>query len=120
MLYYFLFEFIGPFIEIQGLFMVGISALIGVLNPTIALLLFSTTIAFGVLVSASSVMIAEFNHQVYSPKDVRRLLWMAVVENFGIRQLISFWRIQGFFSAMKQSKGWGAQTRTGFKKQSTS
>lgn len=120
MLYYFLFEFIGPFIEIQGLFMVGISALIGVLNPTIALLLFSTTIAFGVLVSASSVMIAEFNHQVYSPKDVRRLLWMAVIENFGVRQLISFWRIQGFFSAMKQSKGWGAQTRTGFKKQSTS
>jgi ABC-type transport system involved in cytochrome bd biosynthesis fused ATPase/permease subunit len=119
MLYYFLFEFIGPFIEAQGLILVAVSALIGVLNPTIALLLFSTTILLGILVSVSSVMIAEFNHEVYSPRDVARLLLMGVIENFGVRQLISFWRVQGFFSAMKTKRGWGAQTRKGFKKESS-
>ena len=120
MLYYFLFEMIGPFIELQGLLMVAVSAIIGTLNTPIVLLLFTTTILMGMLVSISSVFISEFDREIYGNKDVFRLLWMALVENFGIRQLISLWRVTGFFSAMKKSKGWGAQVRKGFSGTTTS
>lgn len=113
--YFFIFEFIGPFFEAQGLIMVIIALVIGVMNVPIALLLFSTTILLGILVSVSSVHIAELEVNIYSPRDVSRLLRMALLENFGLRHMISLWRISGYISAMKRSKGWGAQSRRGFK-----
>ncbi|MDD3670018.1 MAG: glycosyltransferase [Sphaerochaetaceae bacterium] len=114
MLYYFLFELIGPFIETQGLMMVAVAAIVGLLDLPLALLLFSTTILLGVLVSISSVYVADMDRNIYGTRDVFKLLTMAVIENFGVRQLISFWRVSGFFSAMKKGKGWGAQVRKGF------
>lgn len=116
--YYFVFEFIGPFIETQGLLMVIVAAIIGALNLQMALLLFTTTILLGILVSVSSVFISEFDREMYTSKDVAKLLGMAVVENFGIRQIISLWRVTSFFSAMRKNRGWGAQVRKGFKTQS--
>jgi cellulose synthase/poly-beta-1,6-N-acetylglucosamine synthase-like glycosyltransferase len=120
MLYYFLFETIGPFIEAQGLLMIIIGAVAGLLNAPIALLLFTTTILLGILVSVSSVFISEFDREMYSTKDVLKLLLMAVMENFGIRQFISLWRVSGYFSAMRKSRGWGLQVRKGFRKSITS
>lgn len=118
MLYYFIFELVGPFIEAQGLFLVILSAFFGLLNLQIGLLLFTATILLGILVSVSSVLISEMDYEMYGPRDVRRLLGMAVMENFGIRQYISLWRVTGFFSAMRKDKGWGAQVRKGFERTS--
>jgi cellulose synthase/poly-beta-1,6-N-acetylglucosamine synthase-like glycosyltransferase len=114
MLYYFVFELVGPFIEAQGLLLVFLSALLGLLNLPIALLLFTSTILLGILVSVSSVMIGELDQELYDSEDVLRLLGMAILENFGIRQYISLWRVSGFFSAMRKNRGWGAQVRKGF------
>jgi len=112
--YFFIFEMLGPFVEAQGLLMVLLSALLGILNASIGLLLFTTTILMGILVSVSSVYISSFDRQLYSVRDTLRLLWMAILENFGVRQVISLWRVSGYFSAMKKSKGWGKQERKGF------
>lgn len=121
MLYYFLFELVGPFIEAQGLMLVIVAAFTGLLNLPIALLLFTSTILLGILVSVSAVLINELDYEMYGTEDVLRLLQMAIVENFGIRQYISLWRVGGFFSAMRKNRGWGAQVRKGFeKKQVTS
>lgn len=112
--YYFLFELIGPFIEAQGLLLVFVAALLGLLNLSIGLLLFSSTILLGILVSVSSVLISEMDQELYGIRDVMRLLATAVLENFGFRQIISLWRVSGFFSAMRKNRGWGAQVRKGF------
>lgn len=115
MLYYFLFELIGPFIEAQGLLFVFIGFLMGLINLPIALALFTSTILLGILVSLSALFISEFDRPLYSKRDMLRLIWMAIVENFGVRQVISLWRVNGYFSAMRKNRGWGAQVRTGFK-----
>lgn len=115
MLYYFLFELLGPFIEVQGLLFVGIAAFAHILNLTVALLLFATTILMGTVVSMLAVLISEFDQELYPDRDIVRLLGMAVVENFGFRQLISLWRVEAYFTAMRKDKGWGSQVRTGFK-----
>ncbi len=115
MLYYYIFEFIGPLIEAQGLFFVLLAAVFGLLNVPIALLLFTTTILLGILVSLSALFISEHDRQIYCTKDMIRLLGMAVFENFGVRQLISLLRVSAYFSAMRKNRGWGAQVRTGFK-----
>jgi len=114
MLYYVLFEFIGPFIESKGFLMVVISILIGAIYPAMALLLFTATILLGLLVSVSSVLICEFHRPIYQLRDVLKLLKMSFAENFGLRQFISFWRVLAYFNAMKKPKGWGVQTRSGF------
>ena len=121
MLYYFLFELVGPFIEAQGLLLVIVAAFTGLLNLPIALLLFTSTILLGILVSVCAVLINELDYEMYDTEAVLRLLQMAITENFGIRQYISLWRVGGFFSAMRKNRGWGVQVRKGFdRKQVTS
>lgn len=115
MLYYFLFELLGPFVEAQGLLFVFIGALMGLINLPIALALFTSTILLGMLVSLSALLISEYDRPLYSNKDMLRLVWMAIVENFGVRQVISLWRVSAYFSAMRKNRGWGTQVRTGFK-----
>ena len=41
-------------------------------------------------------------------------MYYAIIENFGYRQLTSYWRIRGFFSGMRRVKGWGRMERKGF------
>lgn len=114
MSYYFIFELVGPFIEAQGLLLVVLSIFLGIINLPIALLLFTATILLGILVSISSILVNELDHEMYNTDDVLRLLGMAILENFGIRQIISLWRVGGFFSAMRKNRGWGTQVRKGF------
>lgn len=113
--YYFLFELIGPFVEAQGLLFVIIGAVMGLLNLPIALALFTSTILLGILVSLASLFISEFDRALYSNKDMNKLIGMAIIENFGVRQVISLWRVSAYFSSMRKNRGWGAQVRTGFK-----
>jgi hypothetical protein len=42
------------------------------------------------------------------------LTLVAIVENFGYRQLNSFWRIRGYWQYFRGAKGWGQMTRKGF------
>ena len=39
---------------------------------------------------------------------------LAAAENFGYRQLISFWRLHGMISALRGVRTWGEQERRGF------
>lgn len=109
--YFFIFEMIGPLIEIKGYLMVLAAALFGILSTEIALLLFCSSILMGVFISIMAIFISELEGKQFSIKDLLILLWYAIIENFGPRQYFSYWRAKGFFSAMKKPKGWGAMTR---------
>ncbi len=113
--YFFIFEAIGPMIEIQGYLMVALAVVLGILNQQIALLLFITTVLMGVVVSMASVLIAEREEQYYKFSDVVKLMFYAIIENFGPRQLISFWRIHGQFKVIFGRAGWGSIKRKGIK-----
>ncbi len=114
--YYFLFELVGPLIEAQGFIMVIVSAVLGMMNLPLALTLFTTTVLLGILVSLTALFISDYDHPHYSIRDITRLLGMTVIENFGVRQMISLLRVTSYFSSMRKNRGWGAQVRTGFKK----
>lgn len=109
--YFFIFELVGPLIEIKGYAMVLLAAVLGLLNAEIALLLFASSILMGVLISLVSLRIAEKETHFFPIKDLLVLLFFAVLENFGPRQIASFWRVKGYFSAMKKPKGWGTMVR---------
>ena len=109
--YFFIFELLGPLFEIQGYAMVGLAMFFGLMSNKLALLLFFSTILMGILISMSSILISERNTTYFNYRDSFRMLWMAFAENFGPRQVFSFWRVLGFFSAMKSTAGWGKMER---------
>ncbi|MBF4692362.1 glycosyltransferase [Fusibacter ferrireducens] len=111
--YYLIFEAFGPMIEMQGYVMVVLAAILGILDEKIALLLFITTILLGVLVSITALLIAEREEHYYRFMDVMKMLFYAILENFGVRQLVSFWRIEGQFNLMLGQSGWGKIKRKG-------
>ncbi len=109
--YFFIFEMVGPLFEFQGYTMVIFAAFLGLLNTKVALLLFMSSIMMGAVISLSSLMIAEKESNLFTSKEIKKLITYAILENFGPRQIANFWRIKGFFSSMALPKGWGQMIR---------
>jgi peptidoglycan-N-acetylglucosamine deacetylase len=116
--YFLFFEAVGPMIEIQGYFMVVLAMLFGIMNVQIALLLFISVILFGMIVSMTSLFIAEREQQYFSVIDIVKLIIYAIVENFGVKQLLSVWRLGGQLSIVIGKGGWGHIKRKGQKNES--
>lgn len=112
--YFFVFELAGPLIEVQGYIMVVAALFLGLLNWQIALLLLLTNILLGVSVSLVSLIVTEKDNHYYTYRDVMKLALVAIVENFGARQLLSMWRVIGYFKLFGTNQGWGTQSRKGF------
>lgn len=112
--YFFVFELAGPLIEVQGYLMVVAAICLGLFNWQIALLLFFTNILLGVSVSLGSLIVSEKDNHYYSYADTLKLALFAIVENFGARQLLSIWRVIGYFKMFGKNEGWGTQVRKGF------
>ena len=112
--YFFIFEMMGPLVEIQGYVMVILAAILGLLNIKIALLLFLSTVLMGVFISIASIFIAEKNINYISTKELFILIAYSIIENFGFRQLASMWRLSGYISSLRKPKGWGKMERKGF------
>jgi cellulose synthase/poly-beta-1,6-N-acetylglucosamine synthase-like glycosyltransferase len=112
--YYFFFEFMGPFLELEGYIMLVIALALGILNPVIILGIFTASIAFGVMVSLSAVFMTERDVLMLNKKETAILILFAILENFGYRQVISLHRVVSSFKALRESGVWGAQKRKGF------
>jgi len=70
---------------------------------------------YGSLLSVASVALEELSFRRY-PKvtDLLRLAAYGVLENFGYRQLATWWRIVGIVDYFKGKQGWGTMKRKGF------
>ena len=112
--YFVVFELLGPLLEFQGYIMLLLAFLLGLLSQEIALLLFTASVLYGILISIASLIITVEDTQYFSAKDLCILVFFSVIENFGIRQLFSLWRVTGFFSSLRSAQTWGTMPRKGF------
>lgn len=113
--YFVFFEILGPVIELTGYLTVIISFVFGWINADFLILFFCLAVLFGVLLSLFSLLLAEFTLRRYNkPVDLLRLFCMAVIENFGYRQINSWWRVKATFDFMRRKKGWGKMERSSF------
>jgi len=112
--YFFIFEMLGPWVEVQGLLFLLLGLATGTLPLSIAGLVFAATVPLGVAVSLSALLLAEYHHRYFDPADRIRLLLLAIMENFGYRQYASVLRLRGYISAVTRKTGWGKMVRTGF------
>lgn len=110
--YQFLFEFLGPFIEICGYIIVPFAYFLRIINLETAVFFLAVEILYGIAISILAVLIGEFSERRYTNwKDFGILILIAVLENFGYRQLTVVFRILGTFDAIFRKKGWAKPQR---------
>lgn len=114
--YFFIFEMVGPFIELLGYLALLAGLIFGLLNNALVLMLFVATIGYGIVISLFSLWIAERKQIFYSNDETALLILIGILENFGYRQITSLHRVISTFSALREKGSWGSQKRQGFQK----
>ena len=112
--YYFFFEMMGPWFEIQGVLIFLISILSGAIKLPAISVIFAASVLLGVFVSLCSLFIAEYRTKYYSFSDKVILILYAFFENFGFRQILGLIRLKGYISSLRNVSGWGKMERKGF------
>ncbi|MBL8985052.1 MAG: glycosyltransferase family 2 protein, partial [Gemmatimonadetes bacterium] len=65
--------------------------------------------------SFTAVALEEIGFRRYPKRsDLYRLIGLAIAENFGYRQMTTWWRLRGTFNVLKKTKSWGRMERKGF------
>lgn len=108
----FMFEFLAPLIEVAGWLIIPLAWWLGAINTTWLLWLVVIAFAMGLLNSLVALLLDESYGYYNSPKDASRLLVMAIIENFGFRQLTVVWRIRAILGG-SSVKTWGNMERRG-------
>ena len=96
--YYLIFELLGPFVEVLGYITIPISYFVGLLSFKFLLLFLGLAIFYGIFLSVVGIFLEEITYRRY-PKwsQLFKLLIYGALENFGYRQINSFWRFQAIF-----------------------
>jgi cellulose synthase/poly-beta-1,6-N-acetylglucosamine synthase-like glycosyltransferase len=112
--FYLIFELFGPIIEVAGYLVIITAAVMGWMSPPAALLFLALAITLGIVLSSSALMLEERSFHMYPRiRDVLLLYGVAIVENFGYRQLTAVWRLQGLFRWLRGRKHkWETLTRS--------
>ncbi|WP_338752455.1 glycosyltransferase family 2 protein [Janibacter alittae] len=114
--YYWLFELFAPALELFGLLLVVVGALLGVVDIGYFLLFMAVAYGYAMLVTLAAMTVEEMSFHKYPRwRDLVVTVAAAVVENIGYRQATAVWRIEGWVQSLTGRKQeWGAMTRTGF------
>jgi cellulose synthase/poly-beta-1,6-N-acetylglucosamine synthase-like glycosyltransferase len=115
--YYLLFEALGPLLEAAGYVVTVAAVSFGVLDWRFAELLFLVAVVYGALISLAAVILEELSMRRYPRiRDLLMLAVFGVLENFGYRQLTTWWRLRGIIDFARGRGGWGAMPRRGFQR----
>lgn len=111
---FYLLEALGAIIETLGYPIVILSYLFGLLNIQFLILFITLAIVYGIFLSVGGIFLEEMSFKRY-PKwsHLFRLLIYGVLENFGYRQLISFFKFIATFQFLFGYKKWEYVHKTG-------
>jgi cellulose synthase/poly-beta-1,6-N-acetylglucosamine synthase-like glycosyltransferase len=108
-------EMFGRLIEGLGYLVLPVAVYLGVLNIEVFLAFLLLTTGFGVFLSWFGIFSEVWSFNRYdSPRQILRLLWYGVLENFGYRQWRTVVAWRGLFQYLRGVDTWGAMERTGF------
>jgi len=114
--YFVVFETLGPFIEILGYVMIALSWFLGLLNTDFFLLFMIFAVFFGVFLSVAAVLLEEISFRRYPGwEHLAVLVIVAVLENFGYRQILSLFKVKAFWDFLLRRGAWGRMDREGFR-----
>ena len=112
--FYMVFELFGPILEVAGYVFIILCGIMGWLAWPEALIFLGLAIGLGVMLSTSAIMLEELSFHMYPNfKQLALLYTIAIVENFGFRQLTAIWRFQGLIRWLRGTEHkWETITRS--------
>jgi biofilm PGA synthesis N-glycosyltransferase PgaC len=115
--YWFLFEFLAPFIEFVGLLITVVFIFMGVLRWKYFILLFFFVYFFAVMFSILALYTEERTYHKYPKiKDFMKMLMGILAEPFFFHPFVVYAAMVGYWEKLRGSHGWGEMTRKGFQK----
>lgn len=106
--YNWVFELLGAVVEVLGYVIIPFSLVMGELNLFFFTLYFLLAVLLGVVLSMGSLILEQYTRKsVMSAKQCLSLSLYALLENFGYRQAITLFRLEGILKYRKLRKTWG-------------
>ncbi len=113
--FFFLLEMLGPVVEMLGYIAFAITLYFGLYTPIFVVAFLAVALVLGIVLSVAAVGLEELTFRRYpKPSDLAYLFVLAIVENFGYRQLNTWWRFKGTVSALFRRRTWGHAERVGW------
>ena len=115
--FFFIGEMLSPVVELLGWILTVLVLVTGRVNDEFAILFLTVAIGYGILLSVWAVVLEELTFRRYRRGgDFARLLFYAVIENIGYRQVTVLFRLQAFWKWARGVESWGRMDRQGFTK----
>jgi len=111
--FFVLFELLSPVVEVGGYIVMALAFAFGLLSGDSFLAFIAAAFALGMLLSTSALLLEELSFRTY-PRATHMLLLfgVAVLENFGYRQINAFWRLQALIGWLLGRRiEWGKMRR---------
>ncbi len=100
-------EALGAVVEFLGYFMVPLAFVFDMVPPTLFILFVLLALAYGGFLSVGAILLEEQTYRRYPDfRDLKLLLLLAVLENFGYRQLVLWYRFQGVVRFLTGFRKW--------------
>lgn len=113
--YNWMFELLGAVIEVLGYFIIPFSLIMGELNVFFFVIYFLIATLLGIMLSIGSLILEQYTKKsAMTAKQYILISVYAILENFGYRQLITMFRVEGIFKYRKLRQTWGKIERKEF------
>lgn len=113
--YFWIFELIGPIVEVLGYVFIPLSWLAGLLDVRFMISFFVLVMLYGTILSVGSLLLEENTFRKY-PKisQVLKLFFYALLDNLGYRQIMTIIKIGAMIGFKKNRNRWGSIKRRKF------
>jgi cellulose synthase/poly-beta-1,6-N-acetylglucosamine synthase-like glycosyltransferase len=125
--YQFIFEFLGPMIELFGYASLPVFFALGYVHKTYFILFLLLAVVYGMFLSVGTLLIGVWlakkykteheNYNIFFSKGLKSILlliFFALLSNLGYRQYLLFWQAKGFIDVLKGKKSWEKFEHKGF------
>ena len=113
--FFLIFECYGPLIEVAGYVFMTAMWILGLISGVAFVAFLALAFSLGFLLSVSALLLEELSFHLYPRfSQMVTLVLVAIAENLGYRQLVTFWRLIGLTRWMRGTRAtWGTMTRKG-------
>ena len=112
--FFVLFELLSPVIEVGGFIVMGTAFALGMMTGLSFLAFVAAAFSLGIMLSTTALLLEELSFHTYpKARQVLALFVVAILENFGYRQVMSVWKLQALYGWLTgQRILWGDMKRT--------
>jgi cellulose synthase/poly-beta-1,6-N-acetylglucosamine synthase-like glycosyltransferase len=96
--FFVLFELLSPVVEVGGFLVMGAALALGMMTGTSFLAFVAVAFSLGVMLSTTALLLEELSFHTYpKARHLLALFVVAILENFGYRQVMSVWKLQALY-----------------------